>query len=1242
MADFKLKIATLNVRGLRNNIKRKSVLRWAKDHKIDILCLQETYCTDELVNTFNKDWNGKVFHTTSNSPHSRGVTTLISKKLDFEFLNSNKSNDGRKLLINCKINGITYTIVNVYLPNEVKAKKQYLKSLPKWIREHALDDNHLYVCGDMNTAAQVIDKTNNVTDRAAKQLADFKKLSELHDVWREMNPLSREYTWVDPADVSHKSRIDYIWISSYLTDYVVKCTIINAPVPDHLAVIVDLKKTNRQRGPSYWKLNTSVLTEKEYCTGLTNIWESTVAEYSEILCKRQLWDFCKIRIKEYSIRYCISRKRRLVNSYKGIEEELRSLDSQIDLDLENTELLKQKRSHKKKELDEMSQNKAMGYQIRSRAKWIEDGEKSSAYFSRLENFRQTNSVIEELECKSGSTVHSDEDILMEASQFYSELYSSQKPAAEDIDTYMNNIHFPRTLTEVQRDLCEGIITKQDCENVINNIKKNRSPGLDGLPIEFYLAFWPLIGDFLVDVYNEAYAEGQLCESQKKSALSLIFKKNNKKLLKNYRPISLATTDYKILAFVLSERIRPVLGSIISESQSGYVKKRFIGQNIRLVEDILDYSNKHNKSGAIVFLDFQKAFDTVEWNFLWKTLERFNFGPSFMQWIKILYKNPVAVIKNNGWVSENIKLERGIRQGCPISALLFILVVEVLSLDIKNNIEGYKINTSKGVKRVQIMQYADDAMLFFDDLNEIEKALEIINKFSTVAGTKLNMEKTEALYLGPNSEDVDYVSGIKCTKDVVRCLGIYVGHNQKLCNKLNWDDKLTNMEKTIQMWKQRDLTLFGKIAIIKTLALPKLIFSATNLTHDQTVVKEINRILYNFIWNKKDRIKRKTLIGPIKQGGLNMIDVESQFKALKAAWMARIMNAEECEWNFLAKEYFVRFGPNNLLHKMKFKPENMLEQIKIIPPFYQQIIEGFMASKSNEMPDSDDVLNEEIIWGNECFTLTKNRRKNSLLFANWISSGIIHVKDLKYKDGIIDQQYLTQKIRNKANFYVEFLSIQKVLKPYKHLMKENQPSEHIIQDNDVNDVKSRHFYTRLRDIKFHPPDITKWNRLTGTADGQIRNDVYMRQVKNIPEKKIAEFNYKVLNRILPCGQLVCKWDNTVSEKCTQCNVVEDISHLLFHCSIAKPIWRIIAEAFNIDICLSDIVFGVDNQYENYVISLTAFSIYKYWIICQKRKTQRCTEGMKHLIESDLIFRQNVWVHLGRIKYVQRIGKCLSLL
>ena len=246
------------------------------------------------------------------------------------------------------------------------------------------------------------------------------------------------------------------------------------------------------------------------------------------------------------------------------------------------------------------------------------------------------------------------------------------------------------LSHDENVICEGNITVQECTAALNKMKKNKSPGLDGISTEFYQTFWPLFGKLLVDVFNESYEQGSLSQTQRASVISLIFKKGNTDDISNYRPISLTNVDYRILAFTLAERIQNVIGRLVSSDQSAYIRGRYMGTNIRLVSDIINHCNKNHKTGLIFNLDFTKAFDSIEWNFLYKTLQHFNFGESFIKWIKLLYHEPQASVKNNGYISDCFKMTRGIRQGCPVSALLFILCVEILSIKIKSSINSSRI------------------------------------------------------------------------------------------------------------------------------------------------------------------------------------------------------------------------------------------------------------------------------------------------------------------------------------------------------------------------------------------------------------------------------------------------------------------------------------------------------------------------------------------------------------------------
>lgn len=278
------------------------------------------------------------------------------------------------------------------------------------------------------------------------------------------------------------------------------------------------------------------------------------------------------------------------------------------------------------------------------------------------------------------------------------------------------------LSENDKKYCENFPTLQECAEAVNGMKNNKSPGMDGLPVEFYKMFWKNIRNFLYEAISQIYIEEELTSTQKCSVLSLIHKKGESDKLENYRPISLTNCDYKIIAFIFARRLQKLIDKLISRNQSGYIKGRYIGNNARLILDIFDYCENTNTEGILLFADFQKAFDSVEWNFLIKSLEKFNFGNNFIKWINILYTNPNFCIKNNGWISKKCKMYRGIRQGCPVSAILFLFVMEILNekINSSNSIRGFRIENME--KEIKCIQHADDSTFPLRDISSLEKAI----------------------------------------------------------------------------------------------------------------------------------------------------------------------------------------------------------------------------------------------------------------------------------------------------------------------------------------------------------------------------------------------------------------------------------------------------------------------------------------------------------------------------------------
>ena len=525
-------------------------------------------------------------------------------------------------------------------------------------------------------------------------------------------------------------------------------------------ITLALKLNEQDRGKGFWKLNTSLLFDEAKKNIIRVLIKEEIEKYNmntpnecDCITYRLFLDTLKMAIRGRTIAYSARKKKINTEREKHLTEQIDHLEEKIGsgnitYDLEKLEECKL-------EIKTLREKKIKGIMIRTKAQYYEPGEKPTKYFLSLEKRNYVSKLIKKLEVENKDITNPD-SIPKLQKQFYENLCKSNR---NEISNQLKSMFLSnnelRNLDDPSKDSCEGPITDTEAISALKNMKNDKTPGNDGLPAEFYKIFWKDIGPILLKCYDEIYAAGELSLTQKQGVISCLPKGDKPRMfLKNWRPISLLNTDCKILTGVLASRMKNVLPSIMSiigSQQKGFVlylffKNRYIGENTRLVYDLISHLNDTKQYGMLLLIDFEKAFDTIEWNYIKLVLKAYNFGESFIKWFSILYNGASSCVINNGYFSNMFRLERGCRQGDPLSPYLLILAVKPLSNAIKCDvsISGIKIRN----RECKIGQYADDTFLLLNGSKDsIRNAFSILNTFGDMSGLKVNMDKTQAVWLG---------------------------------------------------------------------------------------------------------------------------------------------------------------------------------------------------------------------------------------------------------------------------------------------------------------------------------------------------------------------------------------------------------------------------------------------------------------------------------------------------------------
>ena len=494
---------------------------------------------------------------------------------------------------------------------------------------------------------------------------------------------------------------------------------------------LNLATPSQTKPSARWRFNSSLLDDPDFTTLIKREWASFLEiNDSPEISPSTLWETGKAVMKGIIISYSSFKKKQQQQLEKTLEEKIKQLSNlQSTIHSEETQIqLRQLKA----QLDSIINKKTQFCIQQLRYDKFHLSNKAGKYLANMLQHKKDKSLIPSILDSSGNATQDPQNINNIFRQFYSSLYSAgTEPTQSEIDSFLNNLDLP-SLTTDQANYLDQPISSEELTKALHSMPNNKSQGPDGLSAEYYKHFWDLFAPLFLRLITDIKTTSTIPTHMNTAVITLVLKPNKDPTHpSSYRPLSLMNTDLKIITKTLASRIETVIPSLIHPDQTGFIKNRHASDNIRRLFNLISIVQKQQQKTIILSLDAEKAFDKVNWSFLFTTLRKFGFGESLIHWIRTLYTSPKATIATNGITSPSFTLHQGTRQGCPLSPSLFAIFIEPLAAAIRQNSKIKGIHTNNSQHKVSL--YADDLLLYLQTPpTSLKETFNIIKDFSKIS------------------------------------------------------------------------------------------------------------------------------------------------------------------------------------------------------------------------------------------------------------------------------------------------------------------------------------------------------------------------------------------------------------------------------------------------------------------------------------------------------------------------------